>query len=496
MGQQDTAARRFPKHCGIYNYNENSNGESATLRNDILNRMKESRAGTYAQTCYPPIGTLSKPDLFSSMRCKTFYRQNINYKSDRQDSTCPFADPNLCIKGALTVSFDTGKIDSSVIGINTKRPYQFRRKTTCSPLIQHGYVRKVSDSGYERYFYEYGKWHDFDKNGTRYEVRNYTYDTWGDPVYTPAGGYDAYPYITDLNMAKSYWIQDPVFSAPNETYIGDDPDAYYYNANARSRAVACIDQTWFCSPDGTCFEEGDKENDKPRNREFNFMKWSLMYSTTYDAISLRLRDGLLAQQHVSQYMSKDLPPTQWMDEMENLFATTLARTHFDAWAIASGEGHDEPGYRREFPPETDPLNLCGLFKFRSSSYINLSWWPIICVLISTPLAIFFSLDVKDLTFWRADNPPAGNQRAPPADDQRAHAQPQYGTFNAPVVPNDLSRQQSVVEGQQGSFPNPALNQGRDEESSPEATGGPNSAPAPENGVVHDAQIDDLEGAIV
>jgi hypothetical protein len=154
--------------------------------------------------------------------------------------------------------------------------------------------------------------------------------------------------------------------------------------------------------------------EKYGDKEFNFMKWALMYSTTYDSIALRLRSALLAQQQVAGYISGDLREDQWKYEMENLFATSLARVQFDAWAIASGEGQNEPGYKREQPPPDDPMNFCGLFKFRASGYVNIALWPMIIVLLATPTIWFLSVDVKDLLFWKVEFPPTPPSEARPS----------------------------------------------------------------------------------
>jgi hypothetical protein len=180
FAQADTSALWGSDQCGIWEYNSEANGGPATHRNDVLNRAKEARAGDYAQACYLSSG------LSSSMRCKSFYRKEIEFSNQTTD--CPFPDPEVCMKGKYSISFDTGIVDSGVIGINSKNTYKFRRRTICAPLVQEPFVRKVVEDGTEEYFYEYGK--KYSKGRPHAVTSNYTYNTWGDPYYVPAGGYD------------------------------------------------------------------------------------------------------------------------------------------------------------------------------------------------------------------------------------------------------------------------------------------------------------------
>ena len=91
-----------------------------------------TRAASYSQQCYrKPAGTDG---------CGYFYSQDIPYKviSDRDAIKSEehiyqgHEHHSLSTRRNETVSFDTGLLDSSIIGINAKKRYQFRRKTTCT----------------------------------------------------------------------------------------------------------------------------------------------------------------------------------------------------------------------------------------------------------------------------------------------------------------------------------------------------------------------------
>lgn len=99
-------------------------------------------------------------------------------------STIPFSSPEVCAGGLYSaVSFDTGLVDASVIGVNAASTHKFRRRTTCSPLnISEPYVTRIDHNGnLTGYEYYYGS-----KDGS-----NYTFDTFGHPFEWPIPAYSA-----------------------------------------------------------------------------------------------------------------------------------------------------------------------------------------------------------------------------------------------------------------------------------------------------------------
>lgn len=128
------------------------------------------------------------------------------------------------------------------------------------------------------------------------------------------------------------------------------------------------------------------------------MKLALGSSNIYDAIVRRLGTALIAQERVSQSLSRALGDGHWKSEAARLFATSLARIQFDALVIASGEDSDQEGYIDMAPDEAG--NLCGLFKFKSSSYKNLDLaWAILLGLL-IPLLMLLSLqEVRSWVMW-------------------------------------------------------------------------------------------------
>lgn len=162
----DRAGLSSSQHCGIWQFNEDAGGEAAD-RDDLYNYQKEARASQYARSCY------NSPDPTEPFSCKVFYNQSISYTTGTSQS-CPFASSELCHDGLYSaISFDTGYIYASVIGINSPTTHRFRRKSSCSPLnISEPYVLPSSPgANATAYHYYYGP-----KDNT-----NYTFDTYGQP---------------------------------------------------------------------------------------------------------------------------------------------------------------------------------------------------------------------------------------------------------------------------------------------------------------------------
>ena len=163
----DRAGVLSSQHCGIWEYDEDA-GEEAAYREDVLNNYgKEARASQYVKTCYDS----SMPSsLFS---CGVFYNQSIAFDT-LTSQPCPFASPDMCHGGLYSaIKFDTGLIDASIIGVNTRETHKFRRTTSCAPLnMSETYVRESHRSVNDTYDYFYGR----KRNGPEY-----TFSTSGRP---------------------------------------------------------------------------------------------------------------------------------------------------------------------------------------------------------------------------------------------------------------------------------------------------------------------------
>lgn len=166
---------------------------------------------------------------------------------------------------------------------------------------------------------------------------------------------------------------DPIFHATDSQYLEGLREPYYYNADPRARAFACVDTSELCSPDGkTCWSlTKPLSPDFPSDPAYWLMKWSMKNSNIYDSIKWRLGTALLAQESISQSISDPLSHDQWQLEASQLFATSLAHIQYDAWGIAIGEGREQPGYV-EVTPDEAKGRLCRLYKFRTAEYTNVN----------------------------------------------------------------------------------------------------------------------------
>ena len=207
--------------------------------------------------------------------------------------------------------------------------------------------------------------------------------------------------VTSLHNYHIKPTYDPIFLAIEPQYTKGCHDTYYVNSDPRARTMACADVTEICSPDGaSCWSmSADVGEDFPA--PYWLMKWSLESSTIKDAITWRLGSALIAQDRVSQYRSLPLPDNHWEAEAARLFETSLARIHFDAWSIASGEDRELPGYI-ELTPDEARGQLCGLYKFNSTGYSNINFGAFFGLLLAAVAVGVLSIKAKhirSLLYW-------------------------------------------------------------------------------------------------
>lgn len=81
----------------------------------------------YADACY---GSHQ-----STASCPTSLTRRIPYNTST-GSICPFPNKKMCKFGSSAVfTMDSDFVNANILGINSKRPFEFRRRTTCSPVI-------------------------------------------------------------------------------------------------------------------------------------------------------------------------------------------------------------------------------------------------------------------------------------------------------------------------------------------------------------------------
>jgi hypothetical protein len=169
------AALSSSTQCGIWAFDDGA-GDEAASRADLRGYQKEARAGEYARSCY------DSSNATDSMLCDFFYYPSIAFTSKSLDK-CPFESYDVCLDGLYSaVTFDSGFVDASQIGVNFETTHKFRRKTTCSPLnMNYSYVRNETshDTNDVTYYYNYGS--TYDDTTDPPTNTNYIYKTSGNP---------------------------------------------------------------------------------------------------------------------------------------------------------------------------------------------------------------------------------------------------------------------------------------------------------------------------
>jgi hypothetical protein len=148
----DRAALSSSQHCGIWQFDEDAGHEPSYFA-DLYNSRKEDMASQYARNCY------NSANPAKALGCSFFYNQSIAFTT-KYEQLCPFNSYELCAHGKYSaVTFDTGYVEPSTIGINALVPFRFRRKTSCAPLsMSNDYIRNTSSLKLNRteYHYYYG----------------------------------------------------------------------------------------------------------------------------------------------------------------------------------------------------------------------------------------------------------------------------------------------------------------------------------------------------
>jgi len=138
-------------HCGIWQFDDDA-GEEAADRDDFKNPEKEARASQYAHDCY------ALPTSHNTPPCQIFYNQSIAFTTETKQR-CPFFSQELCLDGLYSaVTFDTGIVDASTIGVNFPVAHKFRRISTCAPVtMSHPFIEgPLNGTSNDTYEYYYG----------------------------------------------------------------------------------------------------------------------------------------------------------------------------------------------------------------------------------------------------------------------------------------------------------------------------------------------------
>jgi len=114
-------------NCGNWQYvGYNLTGPQFSLYEYRTEGAAKERAVSYIDSCYG--------QAVVAESCKPYYNRTISY-SEEHNASCPFFG-DVCLYGQTSAyALDTGFVDSSVLGINAAKRYQFRRRTIYSPIV-------------------------------------------------------------------------------------------------------------------------------------------------------------------------------------------------------------------------------------------------------------------------------------------------------------------------------------------------------------------------
>lgn len=226
-------------------------------------------------------------------------------------------------------------------------------------------------------------------------------------------------FISSLGIIYKGRSVDPLFPADEPVLLPGHNQPLFRNSNPRARPFACIDETEICLPNGlNCwpFYGKSPDDDNPQNvsfpPEFWFTYSALLKSSSFFTMVKRLGRSLLAQGLVSGYQSQELASDHWEKEIQNVFATSLARIQFDAWSIATAEDKsrgEKDGYFRALDPR-DVGDLCEIYKFRPvSGYVSIDVATLLVVCFST--IVMFALSRRVWSWRRMKGEARGRFRA-------------------------------------------------------------------------------------
>lgn len=218
-------------------------------------------------------------------------------------------------------------------------------------------------------------------------------------------------FISPLHVLYDTPSFDPVFEATSKVKRpnGDSSEARYARGNPIYGVLACVDDYQLCNATD-CWPLEDREDAKSRSiidPAYWHMHLTLERSNIYDATAKRLGGSLVASRMLSQYSSPGLATDHWKTEATHWFGTSLARIQFDAWSIATGEGHDIPTYYDATPDVVKEGRLCGRFKFKNPKFTNIALVPLIAFVLMPFYTFIFQCKTADIAhfvrcrlFWK------------------------------------------------------------------------------------------------
>ncbi|EFW16423.1 conserved hypothetical protein [Coccidioides posadasii str. Silveira] len=418
---------------------------SATLNELDLNSTLE--ADDYVRRCYT-----SKVD--GAVGCNLLFKRFLPHKIE--NNKCIFSKDVCAEADGIAVSFDSGNISFSDLGLNSALSDQLfvRRRSICSPLpaepfmytneqaIQSlGLLKSVLDDPEEIRAFSHVKLEKHTNWTTHYRnALSQTYEVYtelaGDaslasPLLQPERPSMQVSVITVMGEAVVFYapFSDAFFNFDRriDTIDTRGNNYTYYRIGRAINSVACQEMVMYCSKYTnfcTSWEgvytvsnsyhilAGDRSSDTVIETAFAAVNLAMVHSTLFKSISNRGASALLATRFLSNSNQLRLVPGQWKIEVERWFQVALARVQLAVLRFVKTPGLDRTRVDNTWDLLPVLKGVCSIIKFNSADHTTLSSLGVLIVVAFSVLlttlsmwdVIFTSLVSKRvLTAWNKDH---------------------------------------------------------------------------------------------
>ena len=377
-----------------------------------------ARAAAYAKQCYNA--------RIGADGCNFFYSQSIPY-NERSNETCPFMSQTCAFGPSGAVSFDTGLLDAGVLGLNAAKRYQFRRNSTCVPLIPDGkHYGFISDADAYRCLWNSRM---TDRKGLYTSSSPCPVSSSLDPLnYSPRSILSSYVSLIQIysdGICYSEARDDPVFPASYR-------DGRNCSNSVLPALIGCTDQAEICDPETkhcwsvslliTINDALDKVAAGAQICDFNTGHcWSVSSSPTLvrprsavsdtEAAIALLANALSASSvlsagsrgpdlelasHCTNLFCKNVPKEQWKVEARTWFETSLAQAQVELLNTVQGVQGAYEDYHG-IPPEYRAM--CSMGKFRSTGWTNVNVGGFLGLLFLAAAISLASIKTEEDKLW-------------------------------------------------------------------------------------------------
>jgi hypothetical protein len=199
--------------------------------------------------------------------------------------------------------------------------------------------------------------------------------------------------------------RDPIFPAEQEVLYGPKKTSKYFNADPIVPALACVDTTEICSPNGSrCWTDlSTLDVDPPSLDEkigYYMLALALTESTTFNAIQLQGGRTLEATHMLQRFLSFPLADEQWKVEAEHLFETSLARISITLRNYIRGAAAHIPNYKDETAAAMG--GMCHAYKLPGRGWVNIPVSGIILITCLASLSYILSFEIGSYSVVRRE----------------------------------------------------------------------------------------------